>query len=90
MVWTLPSGLLPWAACSAISPSSNLVKSNIERDGPPIAAGGRIFYGNIDSSVAMWVTALDYIVRWCGSDSAHWPGEKLTEGRVIFPVVGAS
>src|SRR6516165_5278139 len=62
VVWTLPSGLLPWAACSAISPSSNLVKSNIERDGPPIAAGGRIFYGNIDSSVAMWVTALDYIV----------------------------
>ena len=41
--------------------------------------------GNIDSSVAMWVTALDYVVRWCGSDIAHWPCEKLTEGRVIFP-----
>src|SRR5215471_18680838 len=48
------------------------------------AAGGRILDGNIDSSVAMWVTALDYVVRWC-DDIAHWPCEKTNGGKGHLP-----
>src|SRR5215831_15117785 len=33
----------------------------------------------------MWVTALDYVVRWCGSDIAHWPCEKTNGGKGHLP-----
>src|SRR5262249_30643718 len=44
-----------------------------------------ILEGKIDSCVAMWVTALDYVVRWCGSDIAHWPCEKTNGGKGHLP-----